>query len=274
MSDFKDFVKTTFFGRILLIPWRFKNAMFVAVKPLKNAVLWSICSREHYNYTYDLESRNLEYLTAFLAHVTAKPYELLEKYLNEILEDEDIKQLIIRGHQTSPERFIADLDVKYGRRIGWYALIRALKPKVVVETGVDKGLGSCVIAAALRQNARENCHGKLIAIDINPKAGYLIQEPYSSFVSLVIKDSIEALNGLDVAVDFFIHDSNHSVEHEAMEYQALKGKLSAGAMVLSDNSEHSSELLDFARKTERKFLFFAERPKDHWWPGEGIGVAW
>ena len=35
----------------------------------------------------------------------------------------------------------------YGRRLGWYALVRALKPRTVVETGADKGLGSCVLAA-------------------------------------------------------------------------------------------------------------------------------
>jgi len=43
---------------------------------------------------------------------------------------------------------------------------------------------------------------------------------------------------------------------------------------LSDNAEHTSKLLEFAAaKLDAQFLFFAERPKDHWWPGKAIGVA-
>jgi hypothetical protein len=43
--------------------------------------------------------------------------------------------------------------------------------------------------------------------------------------------------------------------------------------VLSDNADCTDELLKFALGTGRRFLFFAEKPKNHWWPGDGIGVA-
>jgi hypothetical protein len=33
------------------------------------------------------------------------------------------------------------------------------------------------------------------------------------------------------------------------------------------------EIHNFARKSGRKFLYFQERPKDHWYPGAGIGAA-
>lgn len=90
--------------------------------------------------------------------------------------------------------------MRYARRVGWYAFIRALKPEHVVETGVDKGLGTCVIAAALLRNAAEDRPGRVTSIDINPEAGYLArQQPWSEVVDLVIGDSITTLAGLDRA---------------------------------------------------------------------------
>jgi hypothetical protein len=74
-------------------------------------------------------------------------------------------------------------------------------------------------------------------------------------------------------VDFYIHDSDHSAEHEAKELRVVEPKLSPRALVLSDNADCTDELIKFAERTGRQFLFFAEKPKKHWWPGDGIGVA-
>jgi predicted O-methyltransferase YrrM len=245
----------------------------VTAVPIWQGTLWTFLSREHYNYTYDLEQRNLKHMVAFLSAVSGCSTSEIQKYVDEIVQDEELRAHILRLTERSRERHTADKEVRYGRRIGWYALVRAKKPKIVVETGVDKGLGSVVIAAALRKNASDNHPGQLVAIDINPAAGYLIGA-YVGVVKLVIKDSLAALNELGSGVDFFIHDSNHDAEFEASEYARVEPKLSSQAIVLSDNAEHTDELIKFAGKTGRNFLFFAEKPRKHWWPGEGIGVAY
>lgn len=54
----------------------------------------------------------------------------------------------------------ADTTVGYGRWIGWYAFARAVKSKTMIETGVDKGLGACVLTAALRKNQEEGYPGE------------------------------------------------------------------------------------------------------------------
>lgn len=59
--------------------------------------------------------------------------------------------------------------------------MRATKPAVVVETGVDKGLGSCLLSAALTRNSEDEHPGYFYGTDINPKVGYLLQaEPLTS----------------------------------------------------------------------------------------------
>jgi hypothetical protein len=74
-------------------------------------------------------------------------------------------------------------------------------------------------------------------------------------------------------IDIFLHDSDHTPEHETKEFEAVANKLSPGAIVLSDNSDQSDRLLRFARQTGRRFLYFADKPLNHWWPGDGIGAA-
>ena len=52
--------------------------------------------------------------------------------------------------------------------------MRATKPKIVVETGTEKGLGSLVLAEALIKNES----GRLITIDMEPSSGLLIGPEY------------------------------------------------------------------------------------------------
>ncbi|HKQ39952.1 MAG TPA: class I SAM-dependent methyltransferase [Verrucomicrobiae bacterium] len=269
----RKYVRSSWLGRMALMPWRLKNALTTTLPPIAKSFAWTVRSREHYNYSYDLQPLNLEYLAAFVAVATGEPIKLTRNYIGEINNDQALKDHVVRLNRSHEERWVADAEARFGRRMGWYALIRAQKPRLVVETGVDKGLGSCVIAAALLRNAAEGSPGRLLALDINPSAGYLLTKPYSQVGQMVYGDSLASIAALTEQVDFFIHDSDHSAEHESKELSAVEGKLSSRALVLSDNADCTGELLKFAERTGRQFLFFAEKPRNHWWPGDGIGLA-
>jgi predicted O-methyltransferase YrrM len=260
-------------GRVLLVPWRLKNALRTSCPPVGQAFVWALRSREHYNYSYDLQPLNLQYLASFVSVVTGRPFDEIESYLREIDSDQALKQHVVSRNRQHKERYVADPEARFGRRMGWYAMIRAAKPRLVVETGVDKGLGSVVLAAALMRNTAEGHSGRLVALDINPNAGYLLTKPYTQVAEMMYGDSLESIARLQDKVDFFIHDSDHSAEHERKELHAIEAKLTPNAFVLSDNADCTDELLKFALGTGRRFLFFAEKPKNHWWPGDGIGVA-
>ena len=140
---------------------------------------------------------------------------------------------------------------------------------------MDKGLGTAVLAAALLRNAEEGSPGRVTAIDINPEAGYLVRDGrVSTVVDLVYADSVATLAGLDRPVDVFLHDSDHSVEHERREFAAVEGRLAPGALLLTDNVTATPVLSEYAAATGRRFLAFTERPDRHWYPGDGIGAAW
>jgi hypothetical protein len=119
-----------------------------------------------------------------------------------------------------------------------------------------------------------NGSGSLLTVDINPKSGYLLGGKYGEGVDAVVGDSIATLTGLDRSVDFFIHDSDHSREHEVAEYAAIAPHLNENAVVLSDNSHVTDALPLWAESRGWNFLHFQEQPIDHWYPGAGIGAAW
>nr|MDT0662212.1 class I SAM-dependent methyltransferase [Micromonospora sp. DSM 115978] len=252
----------------------FKVARYDA-RVLKVSARWLVTSREHHNYTYNLTRLSREHLAWFVSVVCAVPVKQIRQYLTEIENDDELRRHIERATAASARRGLADRQVRYARRIGWYAMVRALRPAHIVETGVDKGLGTCVLAAALLRNAAEGDPGRVTSLDINPEAGYLARaQPWSDVVDLVIGDSISSINDLDRPVDMFLHDSDHSVGHERREFEAVEAKLAPGAVLLTDNVTVTNVLAEHAERTDRRFLAYRETPERHWFPGDGIGVAW
>ncbi|WP_220276984.1 class I SAM-dependent methyltransferase [Streptomyces himalayensis] len=235
---------------------------------LRLSVRWLLRSRESTNYTYNLTPLNHEHLAWFISSVSGRPVTEIRGYIEEIKTDTELHEHIRRATERSARRGIADTEFRPGRRIGWYALARALRPHHVVETGTDKGLGACILAAAMLRNGV----GRVTTIDVNPDSGYLVSGSYASAVDHLIGDSANLLGQVG-PVGMFIHDSLHTYEHEMAEFRAVAPHLSPDGPVLSDHARWSGALSDWAQSTGRQFLFFCEEPSDIWHPGNGIGVA-
>jgi len=273
----KQLIKRSPFYRVYRMPRRFRVAMGYYADPLKSLALWTFRSRETSNFTYDLTEINKAYLAAFISAVVGCPMPETESYLAEVESDDALRNHIINETKRSRLSPDADTEVRFGRRLGWYAFVRAKKPRLVIETGVDKGLGSCLLCAALMRNAAEGSPGRYIGTDINRSAGYLLAPPYSDFGEIIYGDSLESLRRLcseGITTDLFINDSDHSAAYEAREYEEIERSLSGDAIVLGDNSHHTDELWKHAKATGRAFLFFREQPLEHWYPGAGIGIAY
>lgn len=173
----------------------------------------------------------------------------------------------------SQDSSMRNSTVGFGRRLGWYAFARVLKPRIVVETGVHHGIGSLVITSALLENSKEGFVGKYIGTDIDRNAGILLKPPYSNFGNILYGDSLESLKTFSDCIDLFINDSDHSPIYESLEYQLVRDRLSPNAFLLGDNSHVSNSLRNFSIDNGRKFVFFKEIPKNHWYPGAGIGIS-
>lgn len=260
-------------ARVVLIPPRVFNALKQQRTTFWNLLKWTFNSRETTNFTYDITERNKEYLAWFLSAVTGQEKDTTATYLHELEKDSALRDHLAESFRRSPLRYKADLKPRYGRRLGWYAIVRIRRPRVVVETGTDKGLGSVVIAAALARNTQEGHPGHLYTIDINPRAGWLLKGPYSRHAEVLVGDSLRVLSAFNQPIDMFVNDSDHSPRHEEAEYEAVSTKLTPDSIIVGDNAERTTKLLEFAERTGRRFLFFREESKEHWYPGGGVGVA-
>jgi Methyltransferase domain len=234
---------------------------------------WLAASREITNHTYDLTELNLLYLANTISVVTGVAAAQIDVFLSEPYNDRDMLVHIASRTRASGRRAISDPIARFGRRLGWYAFVRAIKPKLVIETGIDKGLGSVLLCSALLRNKAEGHEGSYYGTDINPEAGFLLAGKWAETGKILYGDSIKSLRNISQPIDLFINDSDHSADYELAEYRTIEENLNLNAIVLGDNAHFSKSLYVFARESGRKFLFFAEQPIGHWYAGSGIGIC-
>jgi len=267
-------LRGTGLGNILVSAYRgservtlqFRRVGIVAqycVPRVTTAVSWLVRSSEVSNFVYDLTESNKFYLANGVAVALGCGVDEVVALFREAEADQDLRSHLIAN--KSP--------VFFGRRLIWYAVARKTKPKVIVETGVDRGLGSVLLCAALLRNAAEGHSGRHYGLDIMPNAGDLLGGRYAGVGQIVFGDAIATLQAFDKPIDLFINDSDHHAEHERREYEVVRGKLSSGAIVIGDNIHVTTELAEFSRREKRRFLYLPEMPKDHWYPGAATGLS-
>lgn len=234
---------------------------------------WLLTSNETTNFTYELEEKNKKYLASLLSFIFDIKISEIFKYIEELENNKNLINHIQDSSKNHCRRLISDTNVKFGRKLSWYIITRILKPKIIVETGIDKGLGGCVLIEALMKNEEEGYLGQYFGTDINPDAGYLISEKYTKYATIFYGDSIESLRNFSKSIDLFINDSNHDPNYEEEEYKVIESKLSETSIILGDNCEITDKLLSFSQEKNRSFVFFQEKPLKHWYPGGGIGIS-
>lgn len=234
------------------------------------ATRYLLSGRELDNFTYDIGNRGE--LASFVSRALGCNEQEVAAYIQELDEDGQLRDSLRRRLAGRRDR---NADMPFGRRLGWYAAVRTVKPTLVVETGVHDGLGSTVFLRALQRNAAEGPEGQLLSFDIRPDVGWLIPEELRVRHELVIGDSVSqlasAVGGRQVGL--FLHDSDHRYEHEMAEFEAVRPLVGPGAVILSDNSHSTVALRDFSSRYGWPFSFFTEAPIAHFYPGAGIGLS-
>jgi predicted O-methyltransferase YrrM len=145
-----------------------------------------------------------------------------------------------------------------------YAIVRLLKPKIVIETGVAAGISSAYILKALDRNKL----GRLISIDIEQKefdgivlpsdkpVGWLVPNDLRERWTLKIGSSRQLLQPLleKEEVDLFFHDSEHSYENMMFEFEAVWKRLRNGGLIISDNIEFNNSFDVFCHSKDAHFI--------------------
>ncbi len=133
-----------------------------------------------------------------------------------------------------------------------YMMVRAVRPSVVVETGVANGVSSFHILLAMEKNQK----GHLYSIDLPdpamlPKSmepGWVVPLDLRHRWTIKLGDSTIVLPALLtdlVSIDIFSHDSLHTYEHMLFEYQTAWSHIVPDGLLYSDDVLWNSAFRDF-----------------------------
>lgn len=235
-----------------------------------SAARYVLIDPELSNFTYDLA--NGAELAGFVAGSVGVPHPDADRFVREGQEDEELRRMLrsrLAGRWDRKQR------AQYGRRLGWYAIARALKPRLIVETGIHDGLGSALLLRALERNASEGSPGRLMSVDVDPAAGWLVDHRLRSGWEPIYESTFTALpRALDgEEVGMIVHDSDHTYECELFEFETAVAHAAPRLALVSDNSHATSALRDVCESLGIDYRFFREQPRDHFYPGGGIGFG-
>lgn len=116
-----------------------------------------------------------------------------------------------------------------------YALVRALKPDRVLESGTSHGGSANHIAAALKRNG----FGRLVTVDILPDSGQHILPEYQDIVEVVHEDITFYVQRSTGAEFQFIHeDAAHSAHSVHAVYGALSRLMPFGGVIVSHDTAY------------------------------------
>jgi predicted O-methyltransferase YrrM len=124
-----------------------------------------------------------------------------------------------------------------------YAAVRALRPEIIVETGVASGVSSSYLLLALERNKKGTLHSVEIGDPSYRPAGrvpgWIIPDRLRSRWQLHIGDATTVLPVLFQKlgeVDMFIHDSLHTYEHMKFELELAYPHTRKGGLLLADDA--------------------------------------
>ncbi len=230
-------------------------------------VLWD---PELESHTYDVA--NLDELADFLAAELGVDRDRALAHLREPEADPVFNEDWRRRMRF---RFDVKHRAQLANRLIWWGLVRSLRPKLIVECGIFNGVGSLVLLRALARNREEGASGELLSIDSDPTMGWAVPPELETdwttvegFTSDVLEEAIDGRR-----VDILIHDTPHTYENQMLEFSAAL-RHPAGLMVLIDSSGGQTPALEELCSTHGgRYRYFRERPKDHFYPGNGSGVG-
>jgi predicted O-methyltransferase YrrM len=147
------------------------------------------------------------------------------------------------------------LNPNYGPVL--YAVVRLLRPRVVVETGVGSGVSSTFFLNAMERNGV----GMLYSIDLplpgehllpeRKETGWIVPDTLRERWRLVLGDARQELPALLERlgmVDGFFHDSDHSYRHMTWEFDLAYPHVHPGGVLLSDDITSNDAWSDFVSR--------------------------
>lgn len=275
----KRFLTGTAAGRWCLMPLRLVVGWRTCrpLRPWGVLLRWWVGSRELGNWSYLTTADNQRVLCALVASLTGTPVAQVRRHAEELFADDELIGHLAAARQRNGLRWHTDAAFKPGKRLAYYLLVRAMKPRRVVEAGLDKGFGAQLIARALQRNAQEGVDGEYVGLEYDPdKPVPFFDRPFHDRCTVVRCDSVRHLQDDPAEIDLFIHDTTADEPHMTRQLGAALERLSRNGIIVSVWTNpsvfafaearavhlvtHKDETVDHPHGGSR--LAFLQRPRD------------
>jgi len=214
------------------------------------------------NFTYTLENEGE--VAATIAAALGEEPARISAFMDEVTHDALLQDL-------PRNRLLQRGRPRYARRLGWYAAVRALRPELVVETGIHDGIGSALLLRALERNGT----GELWSFDLHAHRGQRVPHELRGRWRMVIGSTRDTLQPtlLGREVDVFIHDSDHSYENERFELETALAHGADPVVLFTDNAHVTPALRELCDEHGVQLHLVHERPAKHFYPGATLGLG-
>ena len=144
-----------------------------------------------------------------------------------------------------------------------YVVMRVIKPKIIVETGVASGASTSFLLKALEKNNSGHLHSidipaipgndTMVRLPPGKKPGWLVSDKlrtrwtyHEGKSSDILKPLLDELKQIDV----FIHDSEHTYENMKFEYNTAWPYVRSGGLLASDDIKWNPAFLEFIEQNK------------------------
>jgi predicted O-methyltransferase YrrM len=223
--------------------------------------------------------------SAFVRRFLAGDGDALDRYERELRSTGLREHLLERGreHKAAVERSGQQFSlgaIGYAEGAYLYTIVRTLRPRLAVETGVANGFSTAFVLQALHANGEGHLHSIDLPREVGreyergtfyegegragippgSEPGWLVPAELRSRWTLVLGRSQEELPPLLERlgeVDFFMHDSEHSFDCMWFEFNAAWPRLRPGGVLVSDDVNSTQAFPRFAQEQSREPLRLA-----------------
>jgi predicted O-methyltransferase YrrM len=209
----------------------------------------------------------------------------LRRYEQE-LRASGLREHLLESGREHQRRLGGDADghslgaIGYAEGMYLYAIVRTLRPTVAVETGVANGFSTAFLLQALHANGEGHLHSIDLPREVGreyeagtffegegragippgSEPGWLIPDELRDRWTLILgrsQDELPPLLDRLGAVDFFMHDSEHSFDCMWFEFTTAWPRLRDGGVLVSDDVNSTQAFGRFAHERSRRPLRLA-----------------
>jgi predicted O-methyltransferase YrrM len=190
----------------------------------------------------------------FLAQITGERVSRIRQFIDEPAHTPEFSRHVSECEKAFRTTSIESADLYAKKVLIQYAIVRALRPKTIIETGVANGVSSAHLLLALHKNRQGTLHsieiGDSTYLPTGSKPGWVVPDWLRGRWKFHLGDARQILPKLArelPPLDLFAHDSLHTYEHMKFEFEQAFPLLRSGGILIADDALWNEAFWDFAR---------------------------